>query len=156
MPVSVLHEVRHRHPSRYDRGAPTRRPSRLWRPLIDAVAAGAVFALVTTLLVAPVKAGPYPAAFAGLDYATRPAVTKALAEPGPRPVVEIATASTPGDAVYRGTSTTAAWGLLGVAFSLLAALDLAVLRHVKRVYAPRFAPARKRTTINGRCGGTRY
>lgn len=144
MPVSVLQEVRHRR-----NDTPAAQPRRsfrlgLWRPVMDAAAAGAIFALVTTMLIAPVKAGPYPAAFSGIQRPASPGFTQALAEPGPLPVIEIATASSPADAVYRQTSTSAAWGLLGVAFSILAALDLAILRHVKRAYAP--AVCRRRRT----------
>jgi len=111
---------------------------------MDAAAAGAIFGVVTTMLIAPVKAGPYPAGFAAIQRPASSGFTQALAEPGPLPIIEIATASSPGDAVYRQTSTSAAWGLLGVAFSILAALDLAFLRHVKRAYAP--AVCRRRRT----------
>ena len=34
------------------------------------------------------------------------------------------------------TSDTAAWTLLGLTFSLLAALNLAIFRHLRRAYAP--------------------
>lgn len=154
MPASVQQQVRH---PRNGKAAQPGRSLGLWRPLIDAIAAGAVFALLSTMLVAPVKAGTYSAGFAGIhqSVSASPVAMKALAEPGPPPVVEIATAASPADPVYRGTSTTAAWGLLGVAFSLLAALDLAILRHVKRVYAPRLVPVRSRDRFIGRCGGTR-
>ncbi len=106
------------------------------RPMLDAVIAGFVFTLISSAIVCThAKAGTTPVAFAGIErVATRSAVM-AVAEPGPLPIVQIATASSPADAVYRQTSTAAAWSLLGVAFSMMAALNLALLRHLKRAYA---------------------
>ncbi len=152
MPVSVQPETRRRRKSS---GAPTC-SNHLWRPLIDAAVAGLAFVLVSTTFCAPVKAGTFPAAFAGIHHRATPFAMKAVADPGPLPIVEIATASSPAEAVYRRTSTTAAWGLLGVAFSMLAALNLAILRHVKRVYSPRFALSCKRDRVIDRCGAERY
>jgi hypothetical protein len=114
----------------------------VWRPLIDAAAAGVLFTLVSsTLICNHAKAGTTPIAFAGIAHAAaaRPVVVNAVAEKEPLPIVHIATARSSADAVYRQTSLTAAWGLLGVAFSLMAALNLAMLRHLKRAYAPRSA-----------------
>lgn len=111
---------------------------RVLRPLLDAAIAGAVFTLVTsTLACNHAKAGTSPVAFAGIAHAASAGsiTLKALGEPGPLPIVQIATASSPADAVYRKTSVEAAWSLLGVAFSLMAALNLAMLRHLKRAYA---------------------
>jgi hypothetical protein len=111
------------------------------RPLADAVLAGIAFTLVSsTLICNHAKAGTTPIAFAGIEHAAsaKAAAIKAVAEPGPLPIVQIATASSPADAVYRQTSVTAAWSLLGVAFSLMAALNLALLRHLKRAYATPF------------------
>lgn len=106
------------------------------RPLLDAAVAGIVFTLVSSTVVCNhAKAGTTPAAFAGVERAATPAAVEAVAEPGPLPLVQIATARSPAEAVYRQTSITAAWSLLGVAFSLMAALNLAVLRHLKRAYA---------------------
>ena len=152
MPVSVEPETRNRRKS----GRASTCSNQLWRPLIDAAVAGLAFVLVTTMFGAPVKAGTFPAAFAGIHHQAAPFAVKAVADPGPLPIVEIATASSPADAVFRQTSTTAAWGLLGVAFSMLAALNLAILRHVKRVYSPRFALSCKRDRVIDRCGATRY
>lgn len=111
------------------------------RPLVDAVAAGILFTLVSsTLICNHAKAGIVPAAFGGVAQAApNSAAEKAVGQPGPQPIVQIATASSPADAVYRQTSVMAAWGLLGVAFSLMTALNLAILRHLKRAYA---VPAR--------------
>ncbi len=85
------------------------------------------------------------AAFAGLERFAKPSAVPAVAEQAPLPIVQIATASSPADAIYRQTSITAAWSLLGVAFSLMAALNLALLRHLKHAYAtrPRRFPPRK-------------
>jgi hypothetical protein len=105
------------------------------RPLMDAALAGLVFTLVsTTLMCNHARAGTSPAAFAGIERAAVPTAIKAVAEPAQLPVIAIATASSPADAIYRRTSVSAAWALLGVAFSLMAALNLAVLRHLKRAY----------------------
>ena len=113
------------------------------RPLFDAAAAGLVFAIVVAMLTsAPVTAGTNPGAFAGLEWVAPTSAVQAVGEPGPLPIVEIATTSfsTAPNAVYRRTSVTAAWFLLVVAFSLLAALNLAFFRHLRRAYA---APARR-------------
>ncbi|WP_052699407.1 hypothetical protein [Hyphomicrobium sp. 99] len=153
MPVSVQPETRNR---RKIGAAQPVCSHQLWRPLIDAAVAGLAFVLVSTMFVAPVKAGTYSAPFAGLHHTAATSTLKAVAAPAPLPIVQIATASSPADAVYRQTGTTAAWGLLGMAFSMLAALNLAILRHVKRVYAPRFALSGRRDRVIGRCGATRY
>lgn len=153
MPASVKPEVRAR---RRNGVAKPKYRRFLWRPIIDIVISGLAFVLVSTMFVAPVSAGTSPAAFAGLQLAASPAATKALAEQGPLPIVAIATASSPAEAVYRQTSQTAAWGLLGVAFSLMAALNLAFLRHLRRTYAPNLAVSTARDRVCGRCGVTRY
>ncbi len=109
----------------------------VFRPLLDAAIAGVVFTLVSSAVACNhAKAGIIPAAVTAVaEAAANPIATKAVAEPGPLPLVQIATATSPADAVYRQTSTTAAWTLLGVAFSMMAALNLAVVRHLKRAYA---------------------
>jgi hypothetical protein len=111
------------------------------RPIIDAAAAWLVFGFVTAIVTcAPLSAGTNvasPAAFSGLGHAARPAAVRAVGEPGPAPIIEIATTSSPAnaDAVYRRTSAGAAWGLLGIAVSLLAAFNLSIFRHLRRAYA---------------------
>jgi hypothetical protein len=106
------------------------------RPVRDAAIAGVVLALATTGIICPhARAGTTPAAFAGLGAAAHSHALLAVAEPKPLPLIQISTAH-PREAIYRRTSSQAAWGLLGVAFSLLTALNLAFLRHIKRVYAP--------------------
>lgn len=133
MPVSVQPKA---HARRQTCAVRPRYRRLVLRPLMDAAIAGLVFTLVsTTLMCTHARAGTSPAAFAGIQHAAAPAAIKAVAEPAPLPVIAIATASSPADAVYRRTSASAAWGLLGVAFSLMAALNLAVLRHLKRAYA---------------------
>lgn len=115
------------------------------RPIIDAAAAWLVFGLVTAMATsAPLSAGTNPAAFAGLERAAKPAAVKAVGEPGPAPLIEIATTSSPAnaDAVFRRTSASAAWVLLGIAFSILAALNLTIFRHLRRAYA---TPKRRST-----------
>jgi hypothetical protein len=133
MAVGVQPKAHKNEPTRKARKKNRRR---ILRPLMDAVVAGFVFTLVTTsFMCAHARAGTSPAAFAGIQHAAKPAAMKAVAEPAPLPIIAIATASSPADAIYRRTSANAAWGLLGVAFSLMAALNLAVLRHLKRAYA---------------------
>jgi hypothetical protein len=108
------------------------------RPILDAAAAGIVFILLTAVMTsAPVRACPFSAAFSSLDHATVPPILKAVGQPGPAPIIEIATTSSVWDpnAVFRRTSNTAAWSLLGLSFSLLTALNLAIFRHLRRAYA---------------------
>ncbi|MGQ0456925.1 MAG: hypothetical protein ACT4OU_07675 [Hyphomicrobium sp.] len=103
----------------------------------DALAAGAVFALVSSPLVcSPSIAGPHGASATMAAVAPAPLANPALADDEPAPLVQIATASSPSgpDAVYKRTSADAAWLLLGLAFSVLAALNLATFRHVRRAY----------------------
>ncbi len=133
MPASVQPD---KSATRLRRSKRPKHRSLVWRPLLDAAIAGIAFTLVSSTVVCNhAKAGTTPAAFAGIEHASRRPVVRALARPGPLPIVHIATAASPADAVYRQTSAAAAWSLLGVAFSLLAALDLAMLRHLKRAYA---------------------
>lgn len=133
--------------------APMGRPkhrSTMLRPFLDALGAGLLFAMVTAVCTsAPVKACPFSGAFAGLEKSTGGPAVHAVAEPGPSPIIEIATTSSVWDpnAVYRRTSGTAAWGLLGLSFSLLAALNLSFFRHLRRVYA---APRARHQDVNSR------
>jgi hypothetical protein len=116
-----------------------------FRPLVDAAMAGLVFILVSSAIACThAKAGIMPMGFTAVAQAApRPYPTKAVAEQAPLPLVQIATATSPADAVYRHTSQAAAWLLLGVAFSTMAALNLAVIRHLKRAYA---APTKRVST----------
>lgn len=121
------------------------RPKRrhiLLRPVFDALGAGLLFVLLTAVgTSAPVKACAFSGAFGGIERSVAPHTIKAIAEPGPAPIIEIATTSSVRDpnAVFRRTSGTAAWGLLGLSLSLLAALNLSFFRHLRRVYAPTHA-----------------
>lgn len=153
MPVSVQPKSRAR---RQDDAVNPRYCRLVCRPLIDAGITGLAFALVTTIFVAPVNAGTSPAAFAGIERAASPAAIKALADRDPLPIVAIATASSPTNVVYRETSQTAAWGLLGVAFSLITALNLGFLRHLRRTYTADLAVSAKRDRVISPCGVTRY
>jgi hypothetical protein len=108
------------------------------RPVVDAIVAGTAFLFLTCLTSsAPVRACPFSAALAGIEHSAKPSALKAVGEPGPAPIIEIATTSSAWDpnAVFRRTSDTAAWSLLGLSISLLTALDLAIFRHLRRVYA---------------------
>jgi hypothetical protein len=125
--------------------SPTRKKSRakskhrrMLRPLFDVAIAGMVFTLASSALICThAKAGIIPTAFHGavITGSIKSLRVNAVAAPGPLPLIQIATASSPADAVYRQTSVSAAWTLLGVAFSLMAALNLALVRHLKRAYA---------------------
>ncbi len=120
---------------------------KLVRPAIDALAAFAVFGTAAlTLNCAPSSASPHTFVTPALHNAAFQSVGPALAEAGVRPLVEIATTSSPNnpDAVYRRTSEQAAWSLLAIAFSLAVALNLAVFRHLRQAYAhPRRTPANR-------------
>lgn len=122
----------------------SKRPARaryrrfMLRPALDAIAAGIVFVLFTAVTTsAPVHACPFSAAFATLDHAASAPTLKAIAPAEPPPIIEIATTSSPSDpnAVFRRTSHGAAWVLLGLSFSLLAAFNLSIFRHLRHVYA---------------------
>lgn len=118
-----------------------RRRRALARPALDAAAAFALFvALSVTFASAPTSANPhyYPGSATQFTQpGTPPAVTAAIADEVVRPIVEIATTSSANapDAVYRRTSSAAAWLLLSFAFSVLAAVNLAFVRHMRRAYA---------------------
>lgn len=120
----------------------------LLRSIVDASAAGIVFILLTAVMTsAPVRACPFSAVISGVDRTAAPLVLRAVGEPGPAPITEIATTSSAWapNAVFRRTSDTAAWTLLGISFSLLTALNLAFFRHLRRTYAPRAARTSART-----------
>jgi hypothetical protein len=94
---------------------------------------------ILTAVSAPAVAQISPATFAGLELSSAPLTVRDVGQPGPAPIVEIATTSSAmnSDAVFRRTSTRAAWALLGLAFSVLTAFNILVLSHLRRVYAPR-------------------
>lgn len=120
----------------------SRRRSLVPRPAIDALAAFLLFLAATMSIgIAPTAAHPNLAyGSAGLRQTQ---VLHALGEADDQPIIEIATtaSATSPDAVFRRTSTAAAWVLLSFAFSLVAALNLAFIRHMRRAYAnPRGNP----------------
>jgi hypothetical protein len=111
---------------------------KLLHPVRDAAAAFVVFGLISSAVTcAPSSASPNPGAFAATHQTPADAAKKAVGDANDRTaVIEIATTSSPfnADAVYKRTSSGAAWLLLASAFSMLAALNLAFLRHMRRVY----------------------
>jgi hypothetical protein len=129
-------ELPHRF-SRRNAARPRYRRRLLFRPFLDAAVAGLVFVLLTGVCIsAPVKACPF-SALSSLKPTTDSAAFKAVGAPAAAPIIEIATTSSDWDpnAVFRRTSGTAAWSLLGLSFSLLVALNLSFFRHLRRVYA---------------------
>ena len=108
------------------------------RPVLDAAATFAVLCILgLTLGTAPTSASPNIPGAASYQAALSPAAVKAIGELNERPVVEIATTSSAAspDAVYRRTSVQAAWGLLMLALSVVAALNMALFRHLRQAYA---------------------
>ena len=114
----------------------------VFRRMLDA-AVWLIFGLTTVLATsAPVLAQIHPAAFAGPKFSVKRPAIIAVGQAYPIPLVEIATTSsfTNPDAVFRRTSASAAWGLLGVALYILAVLNLAIFSHLRRTYAPKRCP----------------
>jgi hypothetical protein len=108
------------------------------RPATGVLGAALFFVLLAGVATSiSVKACPFSGAFASLERTTATPALKAIADQNPPPVIEIATTSSVWDsnAVFRRTSNTAAWGLLGLSLLLLAALNLGFFRHLVRVYA---------------------
>ena len=115
----------------------------LRKPLRDAVVAAALFALGSSAFVCdPTAASPNSPAAITAAKPSQSLVSQAVAANEPAALVQIATASSPAgpDAVYKHTSANAAWTLMAIAFSLLAALNLALVRHLRRAYVH---PARR-------------
>lgn len=105
------------------------------RPVLDALVAFLLFLGATMSLgCAPTSAHPSFPRDVAAQRQTQ--ALHAIGEDGDRPIIEIATTSSPNspDAVYRRTSTAAAWLLLSLAFSVIAAFNLAFVRHMRRVY----------------------
>lgn len=116
------------------------RPMRLRlfeRPAVVAGAAWLGIVLLTLMATCvPRSASANPTGFANVAHLARPVAVKAVGEPVPAPLIEIATTTSPSssDAVFRRTSATAAKSLLGAALFLVAALNLCIVSHLKRVY----------------------
>lgn len=133
----------------------SRRRHRLRRPFRDAAGAALLFVMLTSVgTSAPVKAYPFAVA-AGIERTITSHTMKALAEDRPAPIIEIATTSSPHnpDAVFRRTSSTTAWVLLGLSLSLLTALNLSIIRHLRRVYVK---PKAHRAALSAPRGGRGY
>jgi hypothetical protein len=110
----------------------------LVRPALDAAGAFLFLCLICLSFgAAPSSASPTFSSFNTLQMAPPPSAMKAVGKADLQPVIEIATTSSPAnaDAVYRRTSFQAAWGLLLIGLSAAAALNMALLRHLRRAYA---------------------
>ena len=109
------------------------------RPMLDAAIVFSVLCFLgLTLGTVPTSASPNVPSINGYQISPSPAVVKALGADDVRPIIEIATTSSPNspDAVYRRTSAQAAWALLMIALSVVAALNLALFRHMRQAYTP--------------------
>lgn len=117
----------------------TKARSVLLRPILDAAVALVVLCMLgMTLNTAPSSASPnVPNAF-GYQVSVSSMVMKAVGAEDVRPVVEIATTSSPNspEAVYGRTSAQAAWALLMIALSVVVSLNLALFRHMRQAYTP--------------------
>lgn len=114
----------------------------LFRPIIDAVIAFALLCFVSLALgIGPTSASPHiPQTAFSHALGAAPAAQKAIASAGDRPdVFEIATtkSANSANAVYGRTSFQAAWFLLMLSVSAMVALNLALLRHMRKAYAPK-------------------
>ncbi len=108
----------------------------LVRPALDAVAVFTLCTLVTAFACGPLSAHTNPAAFAGLEDAAAPLAASAIAEaPLPAPdtaaLAEVA-GTNPG--YHQPTGWSVSFLLIAI-ISMLAALNLAFFRHLRRVYA---------------------
>jgi hypothetical protein len=110
----------------------------LFRPILDAAGTFALLCLICLSMGAgPTAASPNVPSVTTYQAALSPGAMKAIGESDVRPVVEIATTSSPSnaDAVYHRTSAQAAWALLMIGFSIVAALNMALFRHLRQAYA---------------------
>jgi hypothetical protein len=110
----------------------------LMRPILDAAGTFAILCLICLSVgAAPSSASPNVPGVATYQATQQPAAIKAIAEADVHPVVEIAITSSPtnADAVYHRTSAQAAWALILLGLSAAAALNLALLRHLRQAYA---------------------
>ncbi len=112
------------------------------RPALDACAAFGLFVLVSLAFSSgPTSASPHRLMNPGL--ASPSLGNPAVATPADRQIFDVAARPTPAtaSAVYRQTDTAAAWLLLSFVFSALAALNMAMVRHLRQAYAdPRKRP----------------
>jgi hypothetical protein len=108
----------------------------LLRPARDACVAFGLFVLVSLALSSgPTSASPHR--LLNPSLASTSLSEPAVATPGGQQIFNVAAKrSTIGEsAAYRQTDTAAAWLLLSLAFSLLAALNMALVRHLRQAYA---------------------
>jgi cell division septation protein DedD len=108
------------------------------RPILDATGTFAILCLISLSIgAAPSSASPNVSSTVTYQATQSSIATKALGDAETRPVVEIATTSSPAnaDAVYHRTSVQAAWALLLLGLSIAAALNMALLRHLRQAYA---------------------
>lgn len=137
------------------RSVPARRRNSshsLMRLAADAIVAFALFGLVSACLMsAPSSANPGQAAFNVPHQTVSSLALKAIGEPGGRPVVQIATTGSAADtaSVVRWNSVNVAWVLLALAFSGIVAMNLAVVRHLRRAYAAPRRISRPRRYTSG-------
>ena len=140
--MPVFEAKQDRPHSNMDSSAAHRRNRRyaLLRPVLDACTAFALFVIVSLALSSgPTSASPHRLLIAGTPF-TQVANPKA-ATPGDlqrdRQIFQIAAYSQPAatDAAFRQTDALAAWLLLSFAFSLLAALNMALVRHLRQAYS---------------------
>lgn len=108
------------------------------RPILDAVGTFLILCLISLAFGAgPSSASPNVPSAPTFPAAQTLAAMKAVADADVRPVVEIATTSSSAnaDAVYHRTSAQAAWALILLGLSAAAALNMALLRHLRQAYA---------------------
>lgn len=122
-------------PTRGEAGKRRRSHFNAIRPFGEALAVFALCLIASlTLSSAQSAANPYRAhsIVAQFQMQTMPTI----AEEGDRPLIEIATTSSVNspDAVFRRTSWSAAWILLSLAFSIVATVNLALVRHMRHAY----------------------
>ena len=106
------------------------------RPARDACVAFGVFVLVSLALSSgPTSASPHRLLSPNPGSALL--TTQTVATPGGQQIFNVAAkrSTVANSATYRTTDTTAAWLLLSLAFSLLAALNMALVRHLRQAYA---------------------
>ncbi len=112
------------------------------RPALDACVAFAMFVLVSLAFSSgPSSASPHRLLSPGTASALLTSPT--VATPNDHQIFHVAArpAATAQDPVRRQTDTAAAWLLLSFAFSALAALNMALVRHLRQAYAdPRKRP----------------
>ncbi len=103
----------------------------------DALIAGLAFTFMSAAVTSDQSNASPQIPSAAIIANAAPLAVPALATDEPAPIVQIATTSSAGapDAIYKRTSATAAWALLALAFSGLAALNVALVRHLRRAYA---------------------